>query len=322
MSISTNELKNGMTLDLPEGLMTVVDFQHVKPGKGGAFVRTRLKNVRTGAVLDRTFRADEKVGFAQIDKREMQFLYRDGDDAVFMDNECYDQINVPNDQLGDAVNYLSDGDTVVLPMYQRRDHRRGAARRGRALDHGDRTGCAGRSRSAARASRAKLETGLVVQVPLFVKSANGSRSTPARANTCRGLIPPWLRRHAEQPANGPSASNTNANSGIGIAELLDALSVRPDEYAEHLARGVDEHRPEIDDAHRASSPTHWTIDRMPAIDRAVLRIGTYELLCEPDVPTAVVINEAVDLAKQYSTKDSGRFVNGCCSRRSPRTRAP
>ncbi len=78
MSISTNDLKNGMALDLPEGLMTVVEFQHVKPGKGGAFVRTKLKNVRTGAVLDRTFRADEKVPLAVIDKREMQFLYREG----------------------------------------------------------------------------------------------------------------------------------------------------------------------------------------------------------------------------------------------------
>ena len=79
MSISTNDLKNGMALNLPEGLMTVVEFQHVKPGKGGAFVRTKLKNYRTGAVIEKTFRADEKVGRATIDKREMQYLYREGD---------------------------------------------------------------------------------------------------------------------------------------------------------------------------------------------------------------------------------------------------
>ena len=85
-TVSTNDLKNGMTLDLAEGLFKVVEFQHVKPGKGGAFVRTKLKNVRTGAVVDRTFRADEKLEQAIIDKREMQFLYRDGDDYVFMDN--------------------------------------------------------------------------------------------------------------------------------------------------------------------------------------------------------------------------------------------
>ena len=85
MAVSTNDLRNGMTLDLPEGLFTVVEFQHVKPGKGGAFVRTKLKNVRTGAVIERTYRADEKLEQAIIDKREMQFLYRDGTDYVFMD---------------------------------------------------------------------------------------------------------------------------------------------------------------------------------------------------------------------------------------------
>ena len=85
MSVSTNDLRNGMTLDLPEGLFNVIEFQHVKPGKGGAFVRTKLKNQRTGAVIERTYRADEKLEQAIIDKREMQFLYRDGGDYVFMD---------------------------------------------------------------------------------------------------------------------------------------------------------------------------------------------------------------------------------------------
>ena len=113
MAITTNDLKNGMTLDLPEGLFQVVEFQHVKPGKGGAFVRTTLKNVRTGAVLDRTFRAGEKVEQAVIDKREMQFLYRDGADFVFMDN---DELR-PDDgrrrpRSVDAANYIVDGATV------------------------------------------------------------------------------------------------------------------------------------------------------------------------------------------------------------------
>ena len=94
MAVSTNDLKNGMSLDLPEGLFSVVEFQHVKPGKGGAFVRTKLKNVRTGAVIERTYRADEKLEQAIIDKREMQFLYRDGTDYVFMDNSSYEQLPV------------------------------------------------------------------------------------------------------------------------------------------------------------------------------------------------------------------------------------
>src|ERR1700721_1625025 len=99
MAVSSNDLKNGMSLDLPEGLFSVVEFQHVKPGKGGAFVRTKLKNVRTGAVIERTYRADEKLDQALIDKREMQFLYLDGDGYVFMDNTDYEQLTTPKSSL-------------------------------------------------------------------------------------------------------------------------------------------------------------------------------------------------------------------------------
>src|SRR3954462_2748953 len=105
-TITTNDLKNGMSLSLDEGLFQVVEFQHVKPGKGGAFVRTTLKNVRNGAVVERTFRAGEKVDRVMIDKREMQFLYREGDDYVFMDNVSYDKMNVGPEALGEAANYL------------------------------------------------------------------------------------------------------------------------------------------------------------------------------------------------------------------------
>jgi len=167
VSISTNDLKNGMALNLPEGLVTVVEFQHVKPGKGGAFVRTKLKNVRSGAVLDRTFRADEKVPLAVIDKRDMQFLYREGTDFVFMDNETYDQLHVPAGSVGNAINYLKEGDTAVLPMYN--DDVIGvdlpAAVELEVKD--TEPGIQGDRLSGAR-KPATLETGLVVQVPLFV----------------------------------------------------------------------------------------------------------------------------------------------------------
>jgi elongation factor P len=167
VSISTNDLKNGMALDLPEGLMTVVEFQHVKPGKGGAFVRTKLKNFRTGAVLDRTFRADEKVQQALIDKREMQFLYRESDDYVFMDNETYDQLHVTRGAVGVAANYLKEGDTAILPTYK--DEVVGielpAAVELTVTD--TEPGIQGDRVSGAR-KPATLETGFVVQVPLFV----------------------------------------------------------------------------------------------------------------------------------------------------------
>jgi elongation factor P len=167
MTVSTNDLKNGMALDLPEGLFTVVEFQHVKPGKGGAFVRTKLKNVRTGAVLDRTYRADEKLEQAIIDKREMQYLYREGTQFVFMDNTTYDQIHVDGSTLGDAVKYLKEGDTAVLQLY--RDDVVGTDLPAAVELTVTQTepGVQG-DRSSAGRKPATVETGVVVQVPLFV----------------------------------------------------------------------------------------------------------------------------------------------------------
>src|ERR1700752_4272706 len=117
MAVSTNDLKNGMSLDLPEGLFSVVEFQHVKPGKGGAFVRTKLKNVRTGAVIERTYRADEKLEQAIIDKRDMQFLYRDGADYVFMNTSSNTQINVAAGALAPSASNLKEGDPAPLAVY-------------------------------------------------------------------------------------------------------------------------------------------------------------------------------------------------------------
>lgn len=167
MAVTTNDLRNGMTLDLSEGLFSVVEFQHVKPGKGGAFVRTKLKNVRTGAVIERTFRADERVEQAIVDKREMQYLYRDGADFVFMDSSSYDQMQVSPASLGDAANYLKEGDSAVLQVY-------GAEIVGVDLPAAvelavaeTEPGVQGDRVSGAR-KPATLQTGLVVQVPLFV----------------------------------------------------------------------------------------------------------------------------------------------------------
>jgi len=167
MNVSTNDLKNGMALDLPEGLVTVVEFQHVKPGKGGAFVRTKLKNVRTSAVIDRTYRADEKLEQAIIDKREMQYLYREGDHYVMMDNTSYDQLNVDSATLGDAGNYLKEGDSIVTQMYK--DGVVGVELPAAVELEVTSTepGVQGDRVSGAR-KPATLETGLVIQVPLFV----------------------------------------------------------------------------------------------------------------------------------------------------------
>ena len=166
-AVSTNDLKRGMSLNLSEGLFQVVDFQHVKPGKGGAFVRTTLRNMRNGAQVDRTFRADEKLEQAIIDKREMQFLYKDGRDLVFMDNASYDQLHVAPDALGDASGYIVDGSTVVLQMFG--DEIVGSDLPAAVELNVAETepGVQGDRVSGAK-KPATLETGLVVQVPLFV----------------------------------------------------------------------------------------------------------------------------------------------------------
>ena len=167
MAVSTNDLKNGMSLDLPEGLFSVVEFQHVKPGKGGAFERTKLNNVRSGAVIERTYRADEKLEQAIIEKRDMQFLYRDGADYVFMDTTSYEQMSASPDSLGDASNYLKEGDAANLQMYNGEIVGVDLPAAVELTVTETEPGIQGDRVSGAR-KPATLQTGLVVQVPLFV----------------------------------------------------------------------------------------------------------------------------------------------------------
>ena len=111
---TTNDLKNGMVLNLDGQLWTVVNFQHVKPGKGGAFVRTTLKNVLSGKVVDKTFNAGVKVDTANVDRREMTYLYTDGSEYYFMDPDTYDQVGVSADVVGDAANFMLENTNVVV----------------------------------------------------------------------------------------------------------------------------------------------------------------------------------------------------------------
>jgi elongation factor P len=166
-SINTSDIKNGITLKTEDGLFTVIEFQHVKPGKGGAFVRTKLRNARTGAVIERTYRADEKLEQAIIDKRDMQYLYRDGDDYVFMDTVSYDQTPVSEKALGDAANFLKETGTAMLILFE--DEIIGVELPASVELTISETepGIQGDRVSGAR-KPATLETGFVVQVPLFV----------------------------------------------------------------------------------------------------------------------------------------------------------
>ena len=164
---TTNDLKTGIVLNLDGQLWTVTDFQHVKPGKGGAFVRTTLKNVLTGKVVDRTFNAGTKVETATVDKRGMSYLYRDGTDFVFMDGDTYDQITIPGATVGDAANYLLENNTAMVathegvPLYIELPTSVELV-----VSHTD-PGLQG-DRSTGGTKPATLETGAEIQVPLFV----------------------------------------------------------------------------------------------------------------------------------------------------------
>ena len=168
MSVSTNDLKNGMTLDMNGVLFQVIEFQHVKPGKGGAFVRTKLRNVKTGAVIERTFNAGVKVSQAIVERKAMQFLYGDGQDFVFMDLATYDQIHVSSAVMGDAANYLTEGGEAQVALHE------GVpitlelpASMVLTIAKCD-PGVKGDTRTGAF-KPATLETGAVVNVPLFVE---------------------------------------------------------------------------------------------------------------------------------------------------------
>jgi elongation factor P len=171
VSVSTNDLRNGITLDLDGTLFQVIEFQHVKPGKGGAFVRTKLRNVRTGAVLERTFNAGVKVGLAIVERKEMQYLYPEEDRTVFMDLETYEQIQVPGETMGDTRRYLVEGGNATVAMHQ------GTpiavelpASIVLSVTETD-PAVKGDTRTSAM-KPATTETGLVVQVPLFVEEGD------------------------------------------------------------------------------------------------------------------------------------------------------
>ncbi|TAK69562.1 MAG: elongation factor P [Actinomycetota bacterium] len=164
---TTNDLKNGIVLSIDGQLWTVVEFQHVKPGKGPAFVRTKLKAVLSGKVVDKTFNAGVKVETANVDKRAMQYLYRDGDDWVFMDTQTFDQLSVSNATVGDAARFLLENqDTVVAthdgdPLYVELP-----ASVELTITYTE-PGLQG-DRSTGGTKPATLETGAEIQVPLFV----------------------------------------------------------------------------------------------------------------------------------------------------------
>lgn len=166
-AITTNDLKNGITLNIESTLYTVVEFQHVKPGKGGAFVRTRLRNLRTGNMLDRTFNAGVRVEQAILQKSDMQFVYRDGDDYVFMDTQTFDQVNINPVALGDASDYLVENSVAIIATYADEIVSVEIPASVELEIANTEPGLQGDRVSGAR-KPATLQTGKTIQVPLFI----------------------------------------------------------------------------------------------------------------------------------------------------------
>ena len=165
---TTNDLKNGMTLNLDGQLWNVIEFQHVKPGKGGAFVRTKMRSVLSGKVVEKTFNAGVKVEVAQVDKRDMQFLYKDGDDFMFMDSTNYDQISISKQTVGDAVDYLLENADAIVAMHEGNPLFIELPASVELKITYTEPGLQG-DRSSGGTKPATVETGIEIQVPLFIK---------------------------------------------------------------------------------------------------------------------------------------------------------
>lgn len=165
---TTNDLKNGMTLDIEGQLWTVVEFQHVKPGKGPAFVRTKLKQVLTGKVVDKTFNAGVKIEVAILEKREMNFLYKEGEDFVFMDNKNFDQMSISAATVGDASNYMLENTEAIVAIHDGNPLYIELPASVELLVTYTEPGLQG-DRSSGGTKPATVETGIEVQVPLFIK---------------------------------------------------------------------------------------------------------------------------------------------------------
>jgi elongation factor P len=166
-TISTNDLKNGVVLDIDGQLWTVIWFQHHKPGKGNTVVRSKLKHVLTGKVVDRTFNSDTKVESASVDRREMQYLYHDGEAYVFMDTDTYDQLNLSEDVVGDAKNYLLENATATVALHDGNPLYLDLPASVELEVTYTEPGLQG-DRSTGGTKPATVETGLQIQVPLFI----------------------------------------------------------------------------------------------------------------------------------------------------------
>ena len=264
--ISTNQFKNGSHIEVDGQIFRIVEFQHVKPGKGGAFVRTKLRRVADGSVMDKTFRAGEKFRPVRTESRKMQYLYDSGEAVVFMDSRDYEQIEIPRDSVGDAMKWVLPNSEVEILFV---DERPSDVQVPSALDMtvtSTEPGVKGDTASGGGQKPATLESGVVVQVPLFIEE--GER---IRVDTRSGeYVSPRLMRRSDQRRDAVFALYRRDVTGKEPAADEPA---RP--FTRELIDGVDAHRSELD-SQISKHARGWTLDRIPPLDRNIMRVALYE----------------------------------------------
>ena len=308
---TTNDLKNGMVLNIEGQLWAVIEFQHVKPGKGPAFVRTKLKNVESNKTVDKTFNAGTKVETATVDRRTMQYLYNDGSSFVFMDVSDYEQIEIAPEIVGNNANFLLENQEAVVATNEGRVLFIELPASVELVVTFTEPGLAGDS-ATGRTKPATLETGHEIQVPLFINQGEKVK-VDTRDSSYMGRVKALMSARSKARKRALDvlfASDVRGESATAALETAIADGEGPtNDYTAVLVRGVEEHRGHIDEV-LAQYAEGWTLQRMPAVDRNVLRLGVWELLYAADVPDSVAISEAMALVSDLSTDESPQFVNG------------
>ena len=314
--LSTNQFRNGNHIDVDGTIFKIVEFQHVKPGKGGAFVRTKLRRASDGAVIDRTFRAGEKFRSVRTEVRRMQFLYRDGSDAHFMDTQSYEQLTIPEATLADALRFMKESEEVEV-LYI--DAEPSDVQLPSAIDlavtetepglRGD-TASGGRDQ-AGRARDGRQDRGAVVRQHRRSRAGRHQVRRVRLACLTRLDLAPDMRRTDQRRA----AVWALYQSDLLGRDLDQTFTTDTRGFTRALAELVRNHRVELDELIQGHS-SGWTLDRIAPLERSILRVGLAEMLHGDElpgdhaIPPEGAIDEAVETAKRFCGADAPGFVNG------------
>ena len=321
---TTNDLKNGMVLNLDGQLWSVIWFQHHKPGKGGAVVRTKLKNVESGKTVDKTFNADVKVEIANVDKRTMQYLYNDGTSYVFMDTATYEQTRGPAGDRRRRQNFLLENQDAIVATNEGRVLYIELPASVELVVEYTEPGLQG-DRSTGGTKPATLETGHEIKVPLFITTGEKIK-VDTRDSSYLGRVSVLMAARSKARKRALDVLFECEVRGLPLGATLDERVVAAEPPVNEYTVAAGPRRRRAPGRASTSCVTTyaqgWTLDRMPAVDRNALRIGVFELLYVDDVPDAVAVSEAMTLVRDLSTDESPASSTACSATSSATSRPP